>query len=103
MATLRDQWDILIYHNQSDHAVQLVQQLKSLINGLRNDVGEEVKVASTTELFNTGSMFDSMDDALRRWVCVIFLKLCSHTCLFSYLYIYILLTSGLGVRSLEEC
>lgn len=65
---MQDQFDALIYHSSSPHAAALADRLKSIIQSVRDDIGEEVKVASTAEHFATGTMFESMEDALSRYV-----------------------------------
>ena len=71
----RSHWDLLIYHDKSEHSERLVTEFKEFVQGLEEDIGEEVKVASTAEYFNTGCRFASMDDALYRygsWFTIIY-------------------------------
>lgn len=58
------QFDVLIFHHEGRHEELLVEKLQKLL--LELPVGEEIKIASTSEHFTTGSKFHSMEDALER-------------------------------------
>lgn len=63
-AVPRQQFDVLIFHHDGKHEEILAEELRELM--LKLPIGEEVKVASTAEYFTTGTLFDSMEDALDR-------------------------------------
>ena len=60
----KQHFDVLIFHHDGKHEELLVEKLRELL--LKLPVGEEIKVASTSEHFTTGQIFNSMEDALER-------------------------------------
>ena len=60
----KQHFDVLIFHHDGKHEELLVEKLRELL--LKLPVAEEIKVASTSEHFTTGQIFNSMEDALDR-------------------------------------